>query len=132
MKRHLFLAIAFVALALPTVAQSRLDLDAFGGSPWTSADRMRAFMDQSPITYASRIRTPTLIMRNMRDYRVTPTHAFKLYLTLKSNSVETKFIGYPLPGHNAAEPVHQRDVQRRWMEWVAQHFGGTSTTSSQQ
>ena len=48
---------------------------AFGGSPWTSADRMKAFMDQSPITYASRIRTPTLIMQNMGDYRVTPTHA---------------------------------------------------------
>src|SRR5881396_63608 len=30
MKRHLALAIAFVALALPTVAQSRMDLDAFG------------------------------------------------------------------------------------------------------
>ena len=105
---------------------------AFGGSPWTSADRMKAFMDQSPITYASRIRTPTLIMQNMGDYRVTPTQAFKLYHALKDNGVETKFIGYPLPGHNAADPVHQRDVQRRWMEWVAQHFGGTSSTSSQQ
>ena len=105
---------------------------AFGGSPWTSADRMKAFMDQSPITYASRIRTPTLIMQNMGDYRVTPTQAFKLYHALKDNGVETKFIGYPLPGHNAADPVHQRDVQRRWMEWVAQHFGGTSSTLSQQ
>ena len=45
--------------------------------------------------------------------------------------METKFIGYPLPGHDAANPVHQRDVQRRWMERVAQHFGGTSSTSSQ-
>jgi dipeptidyl aminopeptidase/acylaminoacyl peptidase len=103
---------------------------AFGGSPWTSAERMKAFVDQSPITYASKIRTPTLIMQNMGDYRVTPTQAFKLYHALKDNGVETQFIGYPLPGHNAADPVHQRDVQRRWMEWVAQHFGAPASTAA--
>lgn len=103
---------------------------AFGGSPWTSPERMKAFIDQSPITYASRIRTPTLIMTNMGDYRVPPTQSFQLYHALKDNGVETQFIGYPLPGHNAADPVHQRDVQRRWMEWVARHFGSVPSTAS--
>ena len=95
---------------------------AFGGSPWTSPERMKAFRDQSPITYAPRIKTPTLIMQNMGDYRVTVTQGFQLYHALKDNGVETKFIGYPLPGHNAADPVHQRDVQRRWMGWLAEWF----------
>jgi dipeptidyl aminopeptidase/acylaminoacyl peptidase len=103
---------------------------AFGGSPWTSPERMKAFIDQSPITYASKIRTPTLIMQNMGDYRVTPTQAFKLYHALRDNGVETQFIGYPLPGHNAADPVHQRDVQRRWMDWIAQHFGAASPSTT--
>ncbi len=94
----------------------------FGGSPWTSPERMKAFRDQSPITYAPKIRTPTLIMHNMGDYRVTVTQGFQLYHALRDNGVETKFIGYPLPGHNAADPVHQRDVQRRWMGWLADHF----------
>jgi dipeptidyl aminopeptidase/acylaminoacyl peptidase len=87
-------------------------------------------MDQSPITYASKIRTPTLIMTNTGDYRVTPTQAFKLYHALKDNGVETQFIGYPLTGHNASDPVHQRDVQRRWMEWIAQRFGGPTSTAT--
>ncbi len=95
---------------------------AFGGSPWTSPERMKAFKDQSPITYAPKIRTPTLIMHNMGDYRVTVTQGFQLYHALKDNGVETKFVGYPLSGHNAADPVHQRDVQRRWMGWLAEHF----------
>jgi dipeptidyl aminopeptidase/acylaminoacyl peptidase len=103
---------------------------AFGGSPWTSPDRMKAYMDQSPISYAHKIRTPTLVMTNMGDYRVTPTQAFKLYHVLKDNGVETKFVGYPLHGHNAADPVHQRDVQRRWMQWIADHFDPVKTTSS--
>lgn len=104
----------------------------FGGSPWTSAERMKAYADQSPISYASKIRTPTLIMTNMGDYRVPPTQAFKLYHAIRDNGVDSKFIGYPLPGHNAADPVHQRDVQRRWMEWIADHFGPARTTTSGQ
>ena len=94
----------------------------FGGSPWASAELMRAHIDQSPISYAANIRTPTLILQNMGDYRVTPTQALKLYHALKDNGVETQLIGYPLTGHNAIDPVHQRDVQRRWMDWIAKHF----------
>jgi dipeptidyl aminopeptidase/acylaminoacyl peptidase len=103
---------------------------AFGGSPWTSTERMKAFIDQSPITYVTKIRTPTLVMSNMGDYRVTVTQSFKLYRALKDNGVETRFIGYPLAGHNAADPVHQRDVQRRWMQWIAEHFEAARTTTS--
>jgi len=95
---------------------------AFGGSPWTDPKRMQAYMEQSPITYAAKIRTPTLVMTNTQDYRVTPTQSFKLYHALKDNGVPTKFIAYPIYGHNAGDPVRQRDVQRRWIEWIEQYF----------
>lgn len=95
---------------------------AFGGSPWTDPKRMQAYIEQSPITYASKIRTPTLVMTNTQDYRVTPTQSFKLYHALKDNGVPTKFIAYPIYGHNAPDPVRQRDVQRRWIEWIEQYF----------
>jgi hypothetical protein len=32
--------------------------------------------------------------------------------------------------YGAADPVHQRDVQRRWMDWIAQHFGLSSPTAA--
>ena len=95
---------------------------AFGGSPWTDPRRMQAYIEQSPITYASRIRTPTLVMTNTQDFRVTPTQSFKLYHALRDNGVPTKFIAYPIYGHNAGDPVRQRDVQRRWIEWIEQYF----------
>jgi dipeptidyl aminopeptidase/acylaminoacyl peptidase len=94
----------------------------FGGSPWTDAKRMQAYIDQSPITYASKIRTPTLVMTNTQDYRVPPTQSYKLYHALKDNGVATKFVAYPIYGHNANDPVRQRDVQRRWLEWIDQYF----------
>ena len=99
----------------------------FGGSPWTGA-LIDAYRDQSPITYASKIRTPTLVMQNTGDFRVTVSQGYKLFHALKDNGVETKFIGYPIPGHNAADPVRQRDVQRRWIEWIAQHFADRTTS----
>jgi dipeptidyl aminopeptidase/acylaminoacyl peptidase len=95
---------------------------AFGGSPWTDPKRMQSYIDQSPIAYASKIRTPTLVMSNTQDFRVTPTQSFKLYHALKDNGVPTKFIAYPIYGHNAADPVRQRDVQRRWIDWIEQYF----------
>lgn len=94
----------------------------FGGSPWTDPKRLQAYMDQSPIAYAAKIRTPTLIMTNTQDYRVTPTQSYKLYHALRDNNVPTEFIGYPIPGHNANDPVRQRDVQRRWLGWIEQYF----------
>jgi dipeptidyl aminopeptidase/acylaminoacyl peptidase len=95
---------------------------AFGGSPWTDPKRMQAYIEQSPITYSSKIRTPTLVMTNTQDFRVTPTQSFKLYHALRDNGVPTKFIAYPIYGHNAGDPVRQRDVQRRWIEWIEQYF----------
>ena len=95
---------------------------AFGGSPWTDPKRMQAYIEQSPITYASKMRTPTLVMSNTQDFRVTPTQSFKLYHALKDNGVPTKFIAYPIYGHNAPDPVRQRDVQRRWIEWIENYF----------
>lgn len=98
---------------------------AFGGSPWTDPKRLQAYIDQSPITYAAKIRTPTLVMTNTQDFRVTPTQSFKLYHALKDNGVPTQFIAYPIYGHNAGDPVRQRDVQRRWIGWIEQYFRDT-------
>lgn len=105
---------------------------AFGGSPWTDPKRMQAYIDQSPIAYAARIRTPTLIMTNTQDYRVPPTQSYQLYHALRDNGVPTKFVAYPIYGHNATDPVRQRDVQRRWIGWIEQYFqdGSKSTTRS--
>jgi len=101
--------------------------NSFGGSPWTGTF-IDAYRAQSPITNAPKIRTPTLVMSNTGDYRVTITQSYKLYHALKDNGVETRFIAYPLFGHNAADPVHQRDVQRRWIGWIADHFAGKPPT----
>lgn len=99
--------------------------NAFGGSPYRDG-RMESYLSQSPMRWAPSIRAPTLILHNLRDDRVPITQAYELYHALKDNGVPTEFIIYPIAGHNAADPVRQRDVTRRWVQWIDQQFGGAA------
>jgi dipeptidyl aminopeptidase/acylaminoacyl peptidase len=89
----------------------------YGGSPWDgeSAKRLR---EQSPITYARDVKTPTLIVATTGDPRVTVTQSYKFYHALKDNGVPVKFVAYPVGGHFPADPVRQKDVYRRWVAWL--------------
>jgi len=95
---------------------------AFGGSPYTDAKRLEAYREQSPITYANKIKAPTLILSDTGDYRVPITQSFQLYHTLVDNGVTTQFIAYPVSGHSPSDPVHSRDVDRRWIAWLGKYL----------
>jgi dipeptidyl aminopeptidase/acylaminoacyl peptidase len=94
----------------------------YGGSPFTDAKRLQAYRDQAPITYASRIKAPTLVLCNTGDQRVPITASYMLYHVLRDNGVKTSFIAYPVSGHTPNDPIHQRDVHRRWASWIEEHF----------
>lgn len=96
--------------------------EAFGGSPYTDAKRMEEMRIQSPMNTANRIEAPTLIMATTGDYRVPITQSYRLYHALRDRGVKTKFIGYPVSGHSPTDPVHQRDVTRRYVEWLSEHL----------
>jgi dipeptidyl aminopeptidase/acylaminoacyl peptidase len=92
---------------------------ALTASPWLRED---FFREQSPLTHAGRIRTPTLILSNAADERVAVTQSYKLFRALEGNGVETSFVVYPTGGHMPRGPVRQRDVYRRWIDWMAAHL----------
>jgi dipeptidyl aminopeptidase/acylaminoacyl peptidase len=92
-----------------------------GGSPYLDG-RMANYVKQSPITYAEKIRAPTLILSDTGDYRVTVTQSYKLYHVLKDNGVTTQFFAYPISGHSPSDPVRMRDVDRRWIDWLERYL----------
>ena len=100
-----------------------------GGSPYTDPKRMQAAADQSPMHYATQIKAPTLILSDTGDYRVPITQSYELYHALRDRGIPTQFIGYPVPGHSPADPVHARDVDRRWIAWLERYF--STDTSAQ-
>ncbi|MFN0123629.1 MAG: S9 family peptidase [Blastocatellia bacterium] len=99
----------------------------FGGSPWIG-DNEKAYREQSPISSAAKIRTPTLILSTMGDVRVPVTQSFKLYHALRDNNVPVQFIAYPVAGHSPGDPVRQQDVNRRWIEWLEKYLAPVATS----
>lgn len=94
-----------------------------GGSPWLNDNAMN-YWRQSPMAYAHQIKTPTLILSTTGDPRVTVTQSYKLYHALKDNGTTVQFIAYPTGGHFPPDPVHQRDIRHRWIEWITRYFDG--------
>jgi dipeptidyl aminopeptidase/acylaminoacyl peptidase len=100
----------------------------YGPSPFVG-DNLKSYAVQSPISYAWRVKAPTLIMSDVGDWRVTTTQAYKLFHALKDNGVTVKFVAFPVPGHSPADPVRSRDVWRRWTGWLAQYLNEPGATT---
>jgi dipeptidyl aminopeptidase/acylaminoacyl peptidase len=93
----------------------------FGGSPWVGHFR-KAYRDQSPITYAARIKTPTLILATTGDARVPISQSYRLFHALKDNKVTCKFVAYPVSGHSPGDPFRRRDLMKRWLAWLDKYL----------
>lgn len=94
---------------------------ALSASPYTG-NREAYFRAQSPLTYATRIRAPTLILHDVYDQRVVIGQSYKLFHALKDNGVPTEFVAYPIAAHSPGDPVRSRDVTRRWIDWISRQF----------
>jgi len=97
------------------------------GSPYSGPEAMKKYVEQSPISAASKIRTPTLIMCDTGDVRVPITQSYEMYRALRDNGVPAKFIAYPVSGHSPDDPVHAADVERRYIDWFARYLTDANT-----
>jgi len=93
----------------------------FKGSPYVG-DNLKDYRAQSPITYAQQMKTPTLILHDTGDARVTISQGYALYHALKDNGVPVKFVAIPIAGHGPGDPVRRMDTYRRWVEWMDQYL----------
>jgi dipeptidyl aminopeptidase/acylaminoacyl peptidase len=105
-----------------TADNNRIRAGQYGPSPFVG-DNMASYSRQSPIFQAWKARAPTLIMSDVGDWRVTIPQAYKLYRALSDNNVPVKFVAFPIPGHNPADPIRDRDRWRRWVDWLKSHLG---------
>jgi dipeptidyl aminopeptidase/acylaminoacyl peptidase len=90
----------------------------FFGPPWDDAARDR-MIKQSPITYAGRVRTPTLFVHGERDQRVPYEEAEQMYFALKRRGIPARMIIYEGQPHGIGghwNNVHRMLNELRWWD----------------
>ena len=104
--------------------------DSFAGTSdigWFFADEYAgAFShEQSPLTWADRIQTPTLIIHSERDYRCPLEQGQRLFARLRRNGVPTKLLVFPGEGHElsrAGQPRHRVQRFEHILAWWDEHL----------
>lgn len=89
-----------------------------GGTPWEQPERYRK---HSPITYANKVKTPTLILHAANDRRCPLPMGKAFHQALVANGVPTDLVIYPDEGHGIRQPRHREDVYRRVLDWFAKY-----------
>ncbi|HUO84388.1 MAG TPA: S9 family peptidase [Thermoanaerobaculia bacterium] len=82
--------------------------------PWENRE---SYIAHSPLTFVERVTTPLLLQHGERDPRVPVAGAWKFYRALKTLGRTVEMDIYPRGGHVLYEPVLQRDVMQRNLEW---------------
>ena len=90
----------------------------FYGTPWEDTAR-EIMIRQSPLTYAGRVKTPTLFIHGEVDQRVPYSEAEQMYVALKKNGVPAKMIVYANMPHGITgswNQVHRMLNELRWLD----------------
>ncbi|MFO0879308.1 MAG: prolyl oligopeptidase family serine peptidase [Gemmataceae bacterium] len=96
--------------------QSRL-----GATLWQAMGR---FVENSPLFYADRIRTPLLMLHNDRDEAVPWQQGIEFYLALRRLGKEVYLFNYPGEFHGLRRRVNQKDYTVRLQQFFDHHLKG--------
>lgn len=80
------------------------------------------YRERSPITYAKRVVTPTLIVHGEEDACVPVNQAYAFYRALQEQGRVVELAVYPREDHGFKELNHLRDYQRRVLAWFKQYL----------
>jgi dipeptidyl aminopeptidase/acylaminoacyl peptidase len=103
-------------------AQSNIadwDMRFIGADP---LEHPEAYRTRSAITYASRVKTPTLILHGEIDPVVPVNQAYAFYRALREKSVPVELVIYPREGHGSSEYEHRRDEEERVLRWLERYL----------
>jgi dipeptidyl aminopeptidase/acylaminoacyl peptidase len=76
---------------------------------------------QNPRARANRMKTPTLVMHGLLDYRVPDAQGLAYYNTLKAKGVPARLVFFPDENHWILKPQNSRLWYREFFAWLARH-----------
>jgi dipeptidyl aminopeptidase/acylaminoacyl peptidase len=84
-------------------------------------DRPAKVDAQNPRAHAKRMKTPTLVMHGLLDYRVPDAQGLAYYNTLKAKGVPARLVLFPDENHWILKPQNSRLWYREFSAWLARH-----------
>ena len=85
-------------------------------------DNPDVYRKWSPITYANRIVTPTLILHGEKDRDVPVNQGYTFHRALYERGIPTELVVYPREFHGPRERDHMRDIDERTIRWFEQYM----------
>ena len=77
----------------------------FRGTPWTNRLMYRRW---SPMLFAARFKTPTLVVHSQLDYRLDVSEGMQLFTTLQRLGVPSEMLYFPDEGHWVLKPQNSQ------------------------
>ena len=81
-----------------------------------------AYFERSPVMFADRVRTPTLVVAGSDDRCTPPGQATEFHQALKEHGVETALAIYPGEGHGVRKFPAVIDMCARTVEWFERYM----------
>lgn len=75
------------------------------------------YRDRSPVMFADRVRTPTLVTAGLNDRCTPPGQAVEFFRALRWSGVETELVLYPEEGHGVRKLPAMIDLATRMIGW---------------
>jgi dipeptidyl aminopeptidase/acylaminoacyl peptidase len=91
----------------------------FGASVY---DDPAVYAKSSAINFIKNVKTPTLIVVGERDAECPAPQSFEYWHALRALGVPTSLVVYPNEGHHFYNPVNQRDVLQRALNWFEKYL----------
>jgi dipeptidyl aminopeptidase/acylaminoacyl peptidase len=89
-----------------------------GAFYWDNAAKVDG---QNPRARVRRMKTPTLVIHGLLDYRVPDAQGLAYYNTLKARGVPTRLVFFPDENHWILKPQNSRLWYREFFAWLRRH-----------
>ncbi len=107
-----------VTLARATPPAYRALVAATVGDP---DDDFDALIERSPMTYASRVRTPLFVLQGANDIRVPQSESDQFVEALREQDIPVRYDVYPGEGHGFMKTSNQMKSEADAVEFLAAH-----------
>jgi len=88
-------------------------------------EQMEKHLARSPIRYAKRVKTPTLIVHSENDLRCPLEQAEQWFVALKFQGVPTELVRFPDETHElsrSGKPKHREERLRHMLRWFDRYL----------